>query len=45
MCGLDVTPQRIEASIADLTGVIIGEFTLPTPGRSGVDAAARRRRP
>jgi predicted NBD/HSP70 family sugar kinase len=41
VCGLDVTPQRIEASIAGLTGVIIGEFTLPTPGRSGVDAAAR----
>ncbi|MER7368643.1 MarR family transcriptional regulator, partial [Nonomuraea wenchangensis] len=27
---LDVTPDRIEARIADLTGAVVGEHTLPT---------------
>ncbi|MGC5040403.1 MULTISPECIES: ROK family transcriptional regulator [unclassified Streptomyces] len=31
--GLDVTPQRILAAVADLTGRTIGRFELPTPGR------------
>ncbi|MCK2219316.1 ROK family transcriptional regulator [Actinomadura sp. ATCC 31491] len=30
---LDVTPDRIEARIADLTGTVVGEHTLPTPRR------------
>ncbi|MFC5824770.1 ROK family transcriptional regulator [Nonomuraea insulae] len=30
---LDVTPDRIEARVADITGTIVGEHTLPTPRR------------
>ncbi|MFG3438760.1 ROK family protein [Nonomuraea sp. NPDC047897] len=30
---LDVTPGRIEARVADITGTIVGEHTLPTPRR------------
>ncbi|KOX23360.1 MULTISPECIES: ROK family transcriptional regulator [unclassified Streptomyces] len=32
--GLDVTSRRIRAAVADLTGEIVGESELPTPGRS-----------
>lgn len=35
VCGLDITPHRIEAVVADLTGGIAGEFRLPTPSRAG----------
>lgn len=31
--GLDVTPQRIRAAVADLTGRTVGAHELPTPGR------------
>ncbi|MEU6775631.1 ROK family transcriptional regulator [Streptomyces sp. NPDC046759] len=31
--GLDVTPERIRAAVADVTGRTVGEFELPTPGR------------
>lgn len=31
--GLDVTPLRIRAAVADITGTTVGEFELPTPGR------------
>ncbi|MFD7222278.1 ROK family protein [Streptomyces sp. NPDC059892] len=31
--GLDVSPRRILAAVADLTGTTVGEFELPTPGR------------
>lgn len=31
--GLDVTPQRIRAAVADITGATVGEFELLTPGR------------
>ncbi|MFI9805836.1 ROK family protein [Streptomyces sp. NPDC052301] len=31
--GLDVTPDRIRAAVADITGRTVGEFALPTPGR------------
>ncbi|EDY64915.1 ROK family protein [Streptomyces pristinaespiralis] len=31
--GLDVTPERIRAAVADVTGATVGEFELPTPGR------------
>ncbi|TXS55195.1 ROK family transcriptional regulator [Streptomyces sp. t39] len=31
--GLDVTPLRIRAAVADITGAVAGEFELPTPGR------------
>ncbi|MFC4907564.1 ROK family transcriptional regulator [Actinomadura gamaensis] len=39
--GLDVTPRRIVAAVADLTGAVVGEHVLATPGRANVDAAAR----
>ncbi|GAA3205512.1 ROK family transcriptional regulator [Actinocorallia longicatena] len=41
VCGLDVSPLRIAAEVADLSGRVTGSFVLETPGRSGVDAAAR----
>ncbi|MEO3973889.1 ROK family transcriptional regulator [Streptomyces sp. CAU 1734] len=31
--GVDVTPLRIRAAVADLTGATVGEFELPTPRR------------
>ncbi|MFI8532785.1 ROK family protein [Streptomyces aquilus] len=31
--GLDVTPERILAAVADITGRTIGSYELPTPGR------------
>ncbi|MFE9880112.1 ROK family transcriptional regulator [Streptomyces sp. NPDC005784] len=31
--GLDVTPERILAAVADVTGRTVGEYELPTPGR------------
>ncbi|AOR34301.1 sugar kinase [Streptomyces fodineus] len=31
--GLDVTPERIRAAVADITGRTVGEYELPTPGR------------
>ncbi|ATW48562.1 ROK family transcriptional regulator [Streptomyces peucetius] len=31
--GLDVTPERIRAAVADMAGGTVGEFELPTPGR------------
>lgn len=35
--GLDVTPERIRAAVADITGRTVGEHELPAPGRrSGV---------
>ncbi|MDL4776983.1 MULTISPECIES: ROK family transcriptional regulator [Thermomonosporaceae] len=41
VAGADVTPARVLARVADLTGTVVGEHTLPTPGRSGVDVVAR----
>ncbi|GAA1800851.1 ROK family transcriptional regulator [Actinomadura chokoriensis] len=41
VAGADVTPARIRASVADLAGTVVGEHTLPTPARTGVDAVAR----
>ncbi|MEU8622972.1 ROK family transcriptional regulator [Streptomyces sp. NPDC048623] len=35
--GLDVTPEGIRAAVADITGTVVGEFHLPTPGRSTDD--------
>ncbi|MEU9609827.1 ROK family transcriptional regulator [Streptomyces sp. NPDC048057] len=31
--GLDVTPQRIRAAVADITGAVVGEYELATHGR------------
>ncbi|TDD82696.1 ROK family transcriptional regulator [Actinomadura darangshiensis] len=41
VAGADVTPARIRVSVADLAGTVVGEHTLPTPGRTGVDVVAR----
>ncbi|WP_026411142.1 ROK family transcriptional regulator [Actinomadura oligospora] len=41
VAGLDVTPRRIIAAVADLTGAVVGEHVLATPGRANVDPAAR----
>ncbi|MEU8356991.1 ROK family transcriptional regulator [Nonomuraea sp. NPDC048882] len=38
---LDVTPGRIEARVADLTGTVVGEHVLPTPGRPRGDLVER----
>ncbi len=39
--GLDVTPARIAAAVSDLTGTIVGEERLATPGRAGGDVVKR----
>jgi predicted NBD/HSP70 family sugar kinase len=31
--GLDVTPERVRAAVADITGRTVGSYELPTPGR------------
>ncbi|RST18123.1 ROK family transcriptional regulator [Streptomyces sp. WAC05374] len=36
--GLDVTPRRIRAAVADVTGAVAGEFDLATPQRPAGDA-------
>ncbi|TDB77082.1 ROK family transcriptional regulator [Actinomadura sp. KC216] len=41
VAGADVTPARIRVSVADLAGTVVGEYTLPTPDRTGVDVVAR----
>ncbi|MFF5205566.1 ROK family protein [Streptosporangium sp. NPDC000396] len=43
VAALDVTPARIEAEVADITGTVIGRHRLPTPGRSGGDVVGRLR--
>jgi DNA-binding transcriptional ArsR family regulator len=41
--GLDVAPARIVAAVGDLTGNVVGEETLRTPGRAGGDVLKRVR--
>ncbi|WP_067464985.1 ROK family transcriptional regulator [Actinomadura macra] len=41
VAGADVTPARIRATVADLTGTVVGAHTLRTPGRTHVDVVAR----
>jgi predicted NBD/HSP70 family sugar kinase len=43
VAGVDVTPERIQAAVADVTGGVLGEYELATPGRGGGDAAVRTR--
>ncbi|SDI35743.1 ROK family transcriptional regulator [Nonomuraea jiangxiensis] len=38
---LDVTPARIEARVADITGTVVGEHTLPTGRRPAGDLVDR----
>ncbi|MFD9092359.1 ROK family protein [Streptomyces collinus] len=40
--GLDVTPHRIRAAVADVTGRTVGEFELPTPGRRPAHPVVRQ---
>ncbi|MCX2179900.1 ROK family transcriptional regulator [Streptomyces sp. SKN60] len=35
--GLDVTPEGIRAAVADVTGTVIGEFEVASPGRGAED--------
>ncbi|MDQ8700901.1 ROK family transcriptional regulator [Streptomyces sp. LHD-70] len=37
VAALDVTPERIVAAVADITGAEAGRFELRTPGRGGQD--------
>ena len=41
VAGLDVTPARMRAAVADITGRIVGEFELPTPRKAGTDTVER----
>lgn len=40
--GLDVTPHRIRAAVADITGRTVGEYELPTPGRRPAQPVVRQ---
>lgn len=40
---LDVTPDRIEATVADITGTVVGTYTLPTPRRPSGELVERLR--
>ncbi|MER7143457.1 ROK family transcriptional regulator [Streptomyces xanthochromogenes] len=33
VAGVDVTPERIRAAVADVAGSVVGEFEVATPGR------------
>jgi predicted NBD/HSP70 family sugar kinase len=39
--GIDVTPSRMLAAVADITGGILGEYELRTPGRSASETVSR----
>jgi predicted NBD/HSP70 family sugar kinase len=41
VAGVDVTPRRIRAAVADVTGRTVGVYELPTPGRAAQDTVAR----
>ncbi|MBB2913710.1 putative NBD/HSP70 family sugar kinase [Streptosporangium becharense] len=43
VAALDVTPTHIDARVADITGAVVGEHRLPTPGRSSGDVVGRVR--
>ncbi|MFF7639240.1 ROK family protein [Streptomyces canus] len=40
--GLDVTPERILAAVADITGRTVGSYELPTPGRRPAQPVVRQ---
>ncbi|MEU6478825.1 ROK family transcriptional regulator [Streptomyces sp. NPDC047017] len=42
VAGLDVTPHRIHAAVADLTGRTVGRYELPTPGRHPAQPVVRQ---
>ena len=43
VAGLDVTPARIVTRVCDLSGAVLRETVLPTPGRTAVGAVDRVR--
>ncbi|MEZ0071001.1 ROK family transcriptional regulator [Planotetraspora sp. GP83] len=43
VAALDVTPARIEVAVSDITGTVVGEHRLPTPGRAAGDVVERVR--
>ncbi|MFF6995082.1 ROK family transcriptional regulator [Streptomyces sp. NPDC008313] len=40
--GLDVTPERVLATVADVTGRTVGTYELPTPGRRAAPPVVRQ---
>lgn len=42
VAGLDVTPERIRAAVADVTGAVVGEFAVRTPGRRAGESVVRQ---
>ncbi len=40
--GLDVTPERVLAAVADITGRTVGEHAVPTPGRRPAEPVPRQ---
>ncbi|MGW0843617.1 ROK family transcriptional regulator [Streptomyces sp. NPDC002787] len=40
--GLDVTPERVLAAVADITGRTVGEYAVPTPGRRPAEPVVRQ---
>ncbi|MGW2044434.1 ROK family transcriptional regulator [Streptomyces sp. NPDC001858] len=40
--GLDVTPERVLAAVADVTGRTLGTYEVPTPGRKTAEAVVRQ---
>ncbi|MFD5817164.1 ROK family transcriptional regulator [Streptomyces sp. NPDC127038] len=40
--GLDVTPERVLAAVADITGRTVGTYELPTPGRRPAQPVVRQ---
>ncbi|MDC2949203.1 ROK family transcriptional regulator [Streptomyces heilongjiangensis] len=40
--GLDVTPERVLAAVADITGRTVGEHAVPTPGRRPAEPVAHQ---
>ncbi|PKV85779.1 ROK family transcriptional regulator [Streptomyces sp. TLI_146] len=42
VAGLDVTPERIRAAVADVAGDVVGEFEVRTPGRRPAESVVRQ---
>jgi predicted NBD/HSP70 family sugar kinase len=44
VAGVDVTAQRMDVAVADITGRVVAEHVQPTPGRSAVGVPTRVRK-
>ncbi|MFF1480730.1 ROK family transcriptional regulator [Streptomyces sp. NPDC058301] len=42
VAGLDVTPERIRAAVADVAGDVVGEFEVRAPGRRAAESVVRQ---